>query len=340
MASEIGLLSRKVLRELCTDSRVSLSELQRRLEVPSYVISRHIKKLEEELGLRYTLNIDYEELGFRELNVYHVTFKIKKPDDATLTEFLAKSGFVQLAIKMKKGSDFDLVVFALSGNEEEFAKWNLSFSLDLSKYGVDVNKSDIDIVHHGFIPLNEWAIKQAKIPEIYKRILLSLNEDSRQTIRDLAKHIGLKEDLARYYLQKLTKMKIIRQFTTILLKPPQCVNVLMFMRYVYREGHVQRILNKRKLVYFKKEDQLPLFNEYQMVTSVSGGEQDFAWGSAPSTAEAEAQVKAHASIFSKDTPTIISGIVDRPLKGYLPIRSINLRQWYRTTEWALGQNYT
>jgi DNA-binding Lrp family transcriptional regulator len=335
---EINLLSRKILRELCSDSRITITELARKLEVSRPVITRHIEAMERELGLRYTLALNYNSLGFTKMHLYHITFS-KKPSDEAVLSFLEKSDQIQLAIKTK--GDFDLVMFVLSGDEEEHAKWNLSIALEFAKYGVEVNKSDVDIVHHGFIPIDEKTLAGAKIDNHYRKMLLVLNENSRVQNRTMAKRLGLHEEMVRYYMSKLGSSGIVRRFTTVITTlPPQCANVLFFARYIYREGHVQRIYDKRKLVYFKKEQQLPVCNDYQMVLSISGGEQDFAWGTASTVKEAlEERVGLHAKIFRKDSPSIRYGIVEKVLKGYMPMRSVDIKARYRTTQWGSEPNY-
>ena len=334
---EISTLSRKILRELCTDSRVNVTELSKRLGVSRFVVARHIQSLEKELGLRYTMSLNYNALGFTKMNLYHMTFS-KKPNDATLEAAFSKSKAVQLALRTK--GDFDVVLFVLAGNEEEYAKWHLSLALEFSKYGVSINKSDIDIIHHGFVPLTNAAIEDASAKDLYKGLLLKLNSNSRMKIKEIAHALKMNEDMVSYYMAKLVKEGVIRKFTTIITKPPSCMNILFFMRYIYREGHVSRIYEKRKLVYFKKEDEIPMFNDYQMVLSISGGEEDFAWGSGATMEEAKERVSVHEKIFKKDSPEMRAGMIVKVLKGYQPIRSVDIKSRYRTTQWAPGENYT
>ena len=334
---QISSLSRRILRELCTDSRINVTELSKKLGVSRFLIERHIKSLERELGLHYTLDLNYNALGFTKLNLYHLTFS-KKPSDSELEKIFSRSDAVQLALRTK--GDFDVVLFVLSLNEEEYAKWHLSLALELSDYGVSINKSDVDIIHHGFVPLTDQAIEASPAKDIYKELILELNENSRAKIKDVALALKMKQDMVSYYMAKLVKQGVIRRFTTVITNPPSCTNILFFARYTYREGHVSRIYEKRRLVYFKKEAELPLFNDHQMVLSISGGEEDFAWGSGSNADEAEERVETHRRIFKKDSPEIRNGIVTKVLKGCMPLRSIEIKTDYKTTQWAPGENYT
>lgn len=330
---EIGPLSLRVLRELCTDSRISLSEMERRLSSPHYVLARHIKRLEETLGLRYTLEMDYTKLGLSKINVLHFKFS-KKPTNDFIKSVVEKSDMVQFAMTMK-GKDMGLVAFVTPRNTAEFAKWELTFILKFLKYGVAPEGTYIDIMHLGFMPLNEWAINSSDIKDVYKKLLVALNQNSRQTIRELSGKIGLNEDLTRYYLIKLEKEGIIKKFTTIITKPQENVNILLFTTYIFREGYVGRILYKRKHVFFKEENPLPDCNEYQMVASLNGIVEDFVWGIYKTEKEAQEKcVQVNKAIYEKDSPSMRYGYVDKVVKGFMPIRSINIKDNYVAPNWT------
>jgi DNA-binding Lrp family transcriptional regulator len=333
MERSVGPLSLKVIRELCTNSRVSLSEMERKLGSPRYLLSRHIRRLEEELGLRYTLEIDYTKLGLSKINVLHFSFS-EKPSRKFIKEVADSSEIVQLAITTK-GKDFDLVMFITPRNTEEYAKWVLALFLKFSRYGVAPSVSYIDIMHLGFMPLNDWAINSSDIKEIYKRMLVALNGDSRQSIRALSGKLGIGEDLTRYYMLKLEELGIIKKFTTIITRTAPRVNIILFANYVFREGYVNRVLHKRLSVYFKKDDPLQVCNEYQMVTTMSGAEYDLVWGAYKTEKEAKSNcVQLHESIFEKDSPSIRYGYVDGVVKGFMPIRSIEIKDNYVSTTWV------
>ncbi len=334
---EISGLSRQMLRELCTDSRATITELSGKLRITRHIAKKRIESLERDLGLKYALDLNYNALGFTKMHLYYLKFS-KKPDQSAIEEFMSKSDMVQLAM-MTKG-DFDVVMFVLASNEEEYAKWHLSIALDLAKYGVSFSKSDIDIIHHGFVPLTDKMIELSSVDEIYKRLLVELNRDSRASISSIAKRLNLGNTMVSYYMKKMVDDGIIRRFTTVITNPHECFNVLFFVRYTYREGHVSRIYDKRRLVYFKKEAEIPMYNSYQMVLSISGGEEDFAWASAPTADEADELVETHRRIFRKDTPEIRKGTVVKVLKGFMPIRSVDIKAGYQKTQWGPGENYT
>jgi DNA-binding Lrp family transcriptional regulator len=332
----ISSKTREILRELCMNSRITITELSEKLSISRSAVSKRISALEEELGLRYTIDIERRALGFGTFVIYYLSFK-KKPPEKVVKSWLEKSEMVQLAVKTS--GNFDLVLFVLPIDDEKFAKWNLGIGLEFSDYGVSVNKSDMDIIHHGFVPLNDSIIMDAKIDEVYRKLLVELNKNSRASIRELSKKLELNEEMVRYYLSKLVKTDIIKRFTAVITKPPQSVSLMMFFKYVYRPGAIDRINEKRK-VYFKKELEPPVFNDWQMVSSTSGSSDEFEWAMAETQKQAiDERLGLHRRIFSKDEPDIKYGAVVDIMKGTLAIRNVDIKQLYIKTEWQPGKNY-
>lgn len=60
-------LSKQLLRELSENSRVSSSELARKLKVSPPTIKRRIEKLEKSLGIKYVLELDEDKCGLAEV---------------------------------------------------------------------------------------------------------------------------------------------------------------------------------------------------------------------------------------------------------------------------------
>ncbi len=333
MTMDIGPLSIKVLRELCGDSRISLTEMSKRLKTPTYVLSRHIQKLEDGLSLRYTIEMDQAKLGLAKTNILY--FKFSKPvSSEAITALIGNSNMVQLAL-MTKGKNFDLVLFIIPRNTEDYAKWELALTLKFSDYGVMVSRSYVDILHLGFIPLNDWAIESSDLKKAYKDILIELNRDSRQTIKSLSEKIGMKEDIVRYYMLKMKEEGLIKRFTAIAAKPTYDVNIILFVDYIFRRGFVKRTFQKRRTVYLKQQEPSPPYNEYQMVGTLSGAEYDLVWGLYRTEKEAvEGCIQVHKSIFAADSPLIKFGYVSKVVKGAIPIRNIDIKNNYVTTEWV------
>ena len=311
---------------------MTVTALSKKLGISRPIIKRRIESLERELGLKYTLELDSREFGFSNMQVLHLKFS-KKPPREALSKIANASILPQLV--MMTNGDFDAVIFVIGRNAEERGNWEFELQLELSKYGVHANASYVDIIHHGFVPLTREIIMASTMSETYKRIIMELNENSRVTVKELSNKLSMSADMTDYYIKKIIRNGIIRRFTTLITKPPTKCNILFFATYTFNEGMVGRILKKRTEIYFKKEEDIPIVNEYQLVASISGGEQDLIFGTYPDISEAvQGGVDTHKRIFAKDKPIIKYGTVGEVVKGILPIRNIDIKSNYKTTEWA------
>ena len=332
----ISSKTREILRELCMNSRITITELSEKLKISRSAVSKRIEALEQELGLRYTIEIDRGELGLGMFIAYYLKF-MKKPPDSFLKAFLDETDAVQLALKTT--GDFDLVLFVLPEDYLNFAKWHIELGLKFAEYGASVNKSDMDIIHLGFIPLANSTIQKSKLDDIYKRLLIELNRDSRASIRELSKRLKLNEEMVRYYLVKLTKSGIIRRFTAVITKPPESSSIMMFFKYTYRPGAVDRLIEKRK-VYFKKEAEPPVYNDWQMVASTSGASDEFEWAMAETPKQAkEERLNLHNRIFARDSPDVKSALVTGVVKGLLSVRNVTIKDVFIKLPWQPGRDY-
>ncbi len=327
---ELSPLSRRILRELCMDSRVTITELSNKFNISRPIIAKRIEAMEKELGLYYTIEPDYKALGLGAMTAIYLKFR-KKPPEELLSRWLTRSKMVQLSLKTE--GDFDMLLFSLAENDEEFAKWSLNIGVNFSDYGASTSKSDMDILHHGIVPLNNETLSSAKIDDVYKRLLLELNLNSRISIIDLSKKVKMHEEMTRYYLRKLMSMNIIKRFTAVITRPPQCSNAFMFMKYTYGPGSIGRIIEKRK-VYFAKEEIPFVFNDWQMVATTSGGSDELVWGTAGTDKDViEDRIRLHERMFKKDFPIVNYGLVRKVMKGTLGIRSVDVKSVYIQTVW-------
>lgn len=318
---ELSFLSRQILRDLCTNSRITVSDLSKKYNITWHSIKGRIKALEDEYGLLYTLELNYEALGMTTMHVVNIKCT-KKPKIEELMEICKKSKNVQLAVTTK--GDCDIVIFALAEAPRAYYMWEISLMISLAKYGVSINSSEVTLPHIGFVPLNDELIKNSQIDEVYKKLILELNKNSRMTIRELGKKVGLKENITRYYLRKLEEEKAIKRFTAVVTRPPYKYNILYFTNYRVKEGVEKRVENERKMMYWKKHEEFPIINEFQLMFSMCGSENSLNWAIYGDLKKGLAEsVELHKKIYSADSPTVIYAVVDRIVKGVLPIRNLD-----------------
>ena len=333
---EVSLLSRHILRDLCMDSRVTITELAQKYTVSRHVVKERVEALEREFGLRYTIEPNYAALGFTELHILRMKFK-KKAQPDSLSSIFAKSRVAQLVFTTK--GDFDGVIFAVAKSPMEYSQWETALYGVLSRYGAEIIQSETNIFHLGFIPLDNIAIEASNLEPIYKRILSIINSDSRISIRDLSKEMGVSEALTRYYFRELDKSKLIKRYTTLVTKSPMKVNIVYFgNNYIVKPGIQRRVERERRTMYWKQLPEFPVVSEYPISLSASGGDRFFTWANYNDYDEGKKQsVDAHVAAYREDEPKMALATVEKVIKGYPPIRNIDQKEIYGVVDWTGGE---
>ncbi len=328
----IDPLSRNILRELCTDSRITATELASKLNISRYVATQRVKALESELGLHYTIEPNYSKLGIEDLHVIRVSFS-KKPKDDELKQIFGGSRIAQVVATVKGG--YDLLIFTAAESSQEYLEWETSLDFKFSKYGVTLNPSTIGIMHLGFIPINNALIQHLDIDDTYKKILLELNKNSRSQIREIGKSVGMSEYLVRYYMEKIKNEGFINRYTALVTKSPLKYNIAYFARYTVADGVVERVKKERNTMYWKKLDEMPVVSEFQIMWSISGSDRAFTVANYDDYRQGmKNSVLAHNKVYSKDKPRVVFGVIDNVLLGYFPIRNIDTKANYNTLLWS------
>ncbi len=331
---EISDLSRRILRELCTDSRITITELSEKYKISRHSISERIAALEKALDIHYTLELNYENMGFGAFYIINVKFS-KKPKISELKKIFMGSKATQFAAITE--GDFDLLIFALAKDSSAYMNMEVGLGVLLSKYGVRIRSSQAVLPHLGFVPVSNETIMEANLEESTKRILVALNEESRMPIRDLSKRIGLKEDITRYQLGRINNQRLIKAYTAVMRKPVLKNNIVFFANYAtINEGILKRIERERKAMYLKPETEVPVQNEFQMMISSTGADFAFIWASYNDIKEGmKASVETHRKIYSVDNPKMSSAVIKEVIKGEMPIRNIDVKSGYHQNEYLV-----
>ncbi len=327
----IDVLSRKILRELCTNARTTSTEIAGKLGISRYTVVKHIETLERELGLYYTIEPNYKNIGFDNLHVLRISFD-KRPMPNEIALMFFNSGIAQFAATTK--GDYDMLVFATCQSPVEYLKWETALDIQLSKYGVSIRSSEISVMHLGFIPLTDKGIDKIEIDPIYKKIMLQLNKNSRISIRELGRSTGMSENLARYYLKKMEGENVIKRYTTLVTKSPLKHIITFFVSYTIREGVIDRINKERRTMYWKETPEFPVVSEFPIMWSVSGSDRSFTAACYGDYKEGmRNSVKAHLLAYKEDSPKAEVGVIDKVIVGMMPIRNIDMKASYNTVLW-------
>lgn len=321
-----------VFRELSADSRMSASELSRKLKISRYNAEQLVKSVEQKLRLRYTLELDYKKLGFSAMHIMYLKLA-KKPKNDVLKSILSKSTRIQFFATAK--GDFDLMAIALTRDPIEYSQLELAFQIALIDYGAEVKSAEVTKMRFGFVPLLNPIIGLASIDETYKKVLSALNENSRAQLNELAKELHINENMLNYYTKHMFQEGIIKRFTAIATYPFYNASFAAFMNYQIRSGVLSRIERERHELYFSEPDELPVINNVQNMWNIIGSAQAFLTGSFETSRQCNEFVNKHIEIYKQDRPECAYADIKDVLVGYLPARNLDMKSTYDTTGWPL-----
>ncbi|MFA5077823.1 MAG: AsnC family transcriptional regulator, partial [Candidatus Micrarchaeia archaeon] len=210
---ELDSISRRVIRELCMDSRVPVRVMAERIGCSRSTVASRIRLVEKTVGLHYTIEPDMASLG---LNFsYFIAVKLRSDiPEKKLVSFLSQSPILQFGALCK--GDFDLLLFASARNQLEFMRWASSFRSAFSGEISSWKASHLVLARYGFFPLNDATITRSTVPSPQRELLIELNRNSRQSFRELAKRMKTTVQRVRYNFRLLQKLGYAKRFTAVI----------------------------------------------------------------------------------------------------------------------------
>lgn len=319
-----------ILRELSTNSRVSLTRLANVAGCSVATANKLLAKLTEKLRLRFTLEVELDRLGFGERHVIFVKFH-REPDGAALEKLFRDDPVVQDAYIAK--GDFGLLIFAAADTPRNYISWETDLAQNLSEYMPELRPSEF--VHDllGYMPLNGDFVnhikEDVKIDKTDKRILLLLNENSRMGYREMGKSLGINEDTIRYRIFKLLRKGIIRRFTVAVQNSSGVVSAYL-ARYSFDKRTIDTIFPEQRKHSMTENEELPLVNRTPMIVLMSGSYRFFGMCYGRTREESLAGgIRWHMNLLRNNNPHEAHAIIMRPIKGLLPLRNLDAKQAYR-----------
>ena len=88
---EYSVVTRRIVRILSENARASVSDISKTTKLSRKTVTDRIKRLEEEMGLKYTIELNEEALGLSSPHLILVTFK-EKPDYDAIAKMLKGGG--------------------------------------------------------------------------------------------------------------------------------------------------------------------------------------------------------------------------------------------------------
>ena len=149
-----NVVTRKILRALSENSRVSISDLAKSLGISRMTARLKLKRVAEEFNIHYTVEFNENLLRLVAPHLIAVKFE-KKPDYAHVARLLSQTHIPQIAVSMRGG--YDMLVYAVARTTREYAHWDKSMQILLSEYGVDWKPSGLSKL--GF-PIKSWGLRR------------------------------------------------------------------------------------------------------------------------------------------------------------------------------------
>ncbi|MDE1855361.1 MAG: Lrp/AsnC family transcriptional regulator [Candidatus Micrarchaeota archaeon] len=336
---EYSYLKKMLLRELGENSRVSVTNLAKKLKCSRSTVISNLKSLEKELGLSYTVEFNKGALGLEQRHMWRVKFG-KKPTLQEINDIFKNDEMVQF-VALTEG-DFDLFLDIVVESGDAYAEWAVSTAAKLLPFKPELFPSMIAFSHTGFIPvpndvLEHINIKTSKLDALDIRILTLLNANSRRSYRQIARELKEHVETVRYRMRRLGEMDLIRRYSTVMIKPPKDYLVLFFVNYKLSPGIMGRAAEAQH--YYESADgSLPIVNKFQYLSLVSGSDILFGFGCFENEEEAiKDVVVAHKNIYNEDEPTIHFAAIKNVIKGQLAIRNIDIAKDFRPLRSAVGK---
>lgn len=324
-----GLLTRKLVRMLSEDSRISILELSRKFGVSRRTIRERMQRMQKDIG--YTIEFNEREIGLTSPHLITLKFK-KKPDYEEITRMLSESHIPQLAVTVK--GRYDMLIYANATTSDDYVHWDKSLQIKLSKYGLHWHSSDVAHKQLGYFPIRNELIDQLDIEQVHKDMLKHLNWNARTTFSEMSKKMNMHFNTVAYNFNKLLKKKYISRFTISMARPPNLVLMSMFSKYVLENGYEEDSARARR-AYMESGTEFPFLNRYQICAQLVGSYDFFSMGIFDDYDTAYLhQIRNTKEIFRKHNARLEYGTVEKVLLGRLPLRSVDAKKEYNVMKWT------
>ncbi|MDE1854874.1 MAG: AsnC family transcriptional regulator [Candidatus Micrarchaeota archaeon] len=319
-----------ILRELSADSRASLTRLGKAAGCSALTASKLVDRLVKNLDIRFTLEIDLNNLGFSERHMISVRFG-RRPDEEFLRSLFRDDPVVHDAYLTD--GDYGLVIFAATDSPMGYMKWETDLASNLSDYLPELRPSEYIHEVLGYMPLDNSFVDHIKevikIDKKDRQILQLLNGNSRVSYREMGKRLGMNEDTIRYRVFKLQRKGVIRRFTIAAQRVSGSISTF-FMRFSFDKRTIPDLFPEQRKHNMNEDEPLPLLNRTVIVALMSGSYRFFSMSYGKTKEQALATgLKWHLNLVRNNNPHEIHAMFVKPIKGLLPLRNLDPKRYYR-----------
>src|SRR3989344_3024326 len=255
---------RKILNVICDNSRMNYSKIGKITRISKDRVKERMKRMQKELFiLAYLPLIDYELIGFKTFNVY-IRFKSISDISESFIKNIKQEERVLSFTRLMGRYDYELKLLVKDKKELD----NL-----LNKLKIRNNK---EITSQRILPLSESYLSSMRVGKIFPKVLLknkhrvdislgkidlkilmALSSDAREKTIDIAKKVGVGEDIVRYKLKKLVKNKAILGFFTWTNKHRMKLNtyaIIINLRKPSNLGEIRKFVESENIYEIKSFD--------------------------------------------------------------------------------------
>ncbi|MCK4589030.1 MAG: Lrp/AsnC family transcriptional regulator [Nanoarchaeota archaeon] len=217
---KLDLKDKKILFELDKNSRISLSDLGRKVRLSKEVVFHRINNLVERgFILRFQTVISTYRLGYQSYKIYFKLQNMTQEIRKQIQEFFMKHSLVYWIGNCQ--GRWDLIIASWSRNikdfgdlEDEilnkFSNYILEKEVTISRKSVQYNRRWF---YHDKLEPVEMSygedLEEIKLDEVDFEILKNIANNARIKITELAKKLKVSVTVVRYRLKQLEKNKVI-----------------------------------------------------------------------------------------------------------------------------------
>ncbi|MDE1870317.1 MAG: winged helix-turn-helix transcriptional regulator, partial [Candidatus Micrarchaeota archaeon] len=207
---EYNPITRKIIRLLSSNSRITVSEIAKELKMSRSTIASRLKKIEDAFQIKYTLRFNPRKLGLLNPHMILVRFG-KKPDYEQVKRALGRTYHVQFAARIK--GTYDLLIYANAYSLPEYLTWDMRMRSELMpSYSAKWQSSDVSFFRLGFPQIRNEVLDRAKLPKRQREMLKILNQNSRISFKELSRSLGMNYKTTVYNFNKLVKSEYMLRF--------------------------------------------------------------------------------------------------------------------------------
>jgi len=220
MEEKIDLKDRKILYELDKNSRLTLSELGKKVRLSKETVFHRINKLiERGFILRFQTVISTYRLGYQSYKIYFKLQNMTQETRSKIQDFFVKNKMVYWIGNCQ--GRWNLIISFWAKNIQEFGKFEdeilNKFSNFIQEKEVSISRKSIQFNRKWFYSKDEprtetdfgEELGEVKLDKTDIEILRYLANHARIKIVDLAEKVGVSVTVIRYRLKQLEKNKVI-----------------------------------------------------------------------------------------------------------------------------------